>query len=769
MDGIGPEPKRQRLEHNGPRALPPQPAISQPYSHPGTLPTPQHTTYPPPHQPPPPPSPYDLGPHEQRSLPDPTPHAYVQEHSGHNTPVRERGFHQDPYSRRSSASATAPLRSPDGPHQYPPPRSMSTALPAEGQHYAPPSHQYPSEPGGHLPGYPTQETPPNGTVHHGLPIHTYPQHPYPPHEHQIDYNHPPAANGPPSYGSVNYGNPFSQGASRPLKKGNRATQACDVCRQRKAKCDEGRPECSFCTENGMKCNYQNVAPAKADRANQQIIDQLSSYKVDIQELKEDWGGRLERIEQLLQSFGTERGIPSDHADVKPPLARGDSPKPRPNAEYNMLSGNPTGKDQATINPSPSTSFVTAGTDSSGGDAVATQSNAIYIEHDTAAQKLFRWRSIKALLRKSRDLDWSDRFEEYVMNEEMNKGVLRIYGRGRQMRDVGYSSDTGTNATSPAPSSHSGPSDEASTAGSPASSPENLWGTGFVPTLAETKQTSDVGGLGPDNTLKLDPRTISRLFKSYLDNMHILHPFLKEGELTRQIENFKQRYNPHDSATMKAVFGVPAVDNLRDPYARAPKRKHSDGQFYSPLGESNLAPSPLSPKILLERSPETAKILLVLALGKICEVREPLPGPVPDNPRDGSTSTSRSYPPLRGPTDSPPPSSYPMRQSPSSSSQTTSHSTADTSAPSPAGLGRMAASSPRSANEPLPTRNVDQIPGLAYYAHATDILGNLLGYHELITAQCCLLAGLYAGQLANALENLTWVQHASRICRFLVKE
>ncbi len=494
---------------------------------------------------------------------------------------------------------------------------------------------------------------------------------------------------------------------------------------------------------------------------------MTANKDDIKALKEDWGGRFDRLEQLLQNISGERGPAAENIDLKLSCVKLESPKRRPTGDHNVISGKSAVRDQPTHNDSPSASFVTAGTESIGSDAVATQNNAIYIEHDTAAQKLFRWKSIKALLRQSKQLDFSDRSEDYVMAYEMNKGVLRFYGKGRQMRDSGYGSEASASAASPAASSSSGPSDEASTTGSPAASPENLWGTGFIPTVADTRPVSDVGGLNGDNTLKLDPKTISRLLKSYLDNIHILHPFLKEGELTKQVETFKQRYSPHDPSTATATYAVPALDNLRDPYAvKAPKRKHSDGQYHSSMGEPGLAPSPMSPKVLLERSPETAKILLVMALGKICECREPLPGPVPDNSKNIPGFAARPYSPIIGQADSPP-AVYPMRQSPSSSS----HTTAKTSAPSPMSLGRFANSSPRSSVGELPAgaRNVDVIPGLAYYAQATDILGNLTGYHELINAKCCLLAGLYAGQLANTLESLTWIQAASRICRFLVKE
>lgn len=476
------------------------------------------------------------------------------------------------------------------------------------------------------------------------------------------------------------------------------------------------------------------------------------------------GGRFDKLEKLLAA-----ALGNHYSDTKPPPFKQESPPSGSAGDSKLESTLPSRsgmKDQDSEDIPPNGSFGSTVGESGPPDPLTSQTNAIYIEHDTAAQKLFRWRSIKALLRQSRELRFSDRMEEYVMDYETNKGVLRIYGKGRQMREIGEGSQSSGGAPSPAPSSASGPNDEASAASSPTSSPESLWGTGFVPTAIEVRPVSDVGGLNPDNTLKLDPKTMSRLLKSYLDNIHILHPFLEERSLTSLVEHFKQRYNPHDASTSKASYAMPvAVDNLRE--QMLPKRKHSEGHYYSII-ESNLAPSSMTPKLLLDRSPNTALILLVMALGKICECREDLPGPVPDGSKDFSIFASHNYSLMGGRTDWPPPT-YPMRHSPSSSS----HSTGHTSAPSPLSVGARfgGLSSPRSSVGEIPAgaRNVDVIPGLAYYAQASDILGNLTGFHDLVNAQCCLLAGLYAGQLANALESLTWIQAASRICRLLVKK
>ena len=492
-------------------------------------------------------------------------------------------------------------------------------------------------------------------------------------------------------------------------------------------------------------------------------------------LKDDWGGRFDKLEQMIIDMGAGRSLTIEKPDVKPPQLKLESP-PGPAASQlpagiDNLPPELTAKDTGIVDTSPSSSL----TDSIGSDPVAARTNEIYIAHNTAAQKLFRWRSIKQLLLQSSKLGFSDRAEGYVMDYEINKGVIRIYGKGRQLRDSTVGSPMSANAASPASSNASGIGDETSTASSPASSPaESVWGTAFVANTTETRSTSDVGGLNPDNTLKLETRTISRLLTSYMDNVHILHPFLDQRELNRMVEHLKRRHNPQDTNPSKAGYTVPVNANLgsvRDPHAmlnRTQKRKHSDGQFYSALGESNLTSNSMGTKTLLEKSPETALILLVMALGKICEYRPPLPGPVPDNLREASNHVVHPYSPSGGQMDSPPPPySQPMRHSPSASS----HSTASTSAPSPMSAGRLAGSSPRSSVGELPSgaRNVDVIPGLAYYAQATDILGNLTGFQELIYAQCCLLAGLYAGQLANTLESLTWIQTASRICRLLVSE
>lgn len=350
-----------------------------------------------------------------------------------------------------------------------------------------------------------------------------------------------------------------------------------------------------------------------------------------------------------------------------------------------------------------------------------------------------------------------------MNYETNKGVLRVYGRG-QGRDTKDGSHAYSGVASPANSVVSIPSDDASEARSPASTPEDLWGTGLTPLSTEPRIVSDVGGLNPDGSLKLDSKSIETYLKSYYSNIHKLHPFLDERKLDSMFEQFKRRHNPGlDQNAFRPSFTV--SNDFPSGTYRVPKRKHSGEQHSIGGPDAGPVSNIANARVPVDRSPSTAIVLLVMALGRICEERRPLPAPVPETARENSSAPPRAYSPLGMQTDSPP--SNIVRKSPSSQSQSTAH----TSVPSPLSMGRVNVPSPRSSvrDSSSGARNVNRIPGLAYYAKATDILGNINGYNDLAYVQACLVAGLYAGQLANTIESLYWIQAACRTCRFLVRE
>ena len=57
------------------------------------------------------------------------------------------------------------------------------------------------------------------------------------------------------------------------------------------------------------------------------------------------------------------------------------------------------------------------------------------------------------------------------------------------------------------------------------------------------------------------------------------------------------------------------------------------------------------------------------------------------------------------------------------------------------------------------RNMDVIPGLDYFAYATDILGGQLAGTNLQHVHAYILAGLYHGQLGRVVESFAYILQA----------
>ena len=415
-----------------------------------------------------------------------------------------------------------------------------------------------------------------------------------------------------------------------------------------------------------------------------------------------------------------------------------------------------------LEQSPSGSHFTSSTDTPSavpnpGPLREAKERAPVIEHDTAAHKLLRWPQIAELMRKNSILAQLAANDDYVMRLEEDKGVLRVFGRG-QGRDTGDGGEPGPN--SPAPSNTSKGSDE-SDPGSPRTPPEGLWGFGFIPPTAHEPRVNDEFGNNSDFSLNIHPKTLNRLLQSYLHNLHRLHPFLDKSRLSRMVERFASRYNSGAERSLtKELFSPPphnaAVDAIKDSsnHYRAGKRKHSESGSYNAHIELSSTAGEKAAGVTFERSASTAIVLLVMALGKICEWKAPLPG-IAASYKPGFKRSSYQDTSIN---------------SPSAHSAGSQSSPYAGGVPSPMSLTRSDHSTKSYPSDELAQpRNVDFIPGLAYYAPATDILGNLHGSNDLAHVQACLLAGLYAGQLARAFESWSWISTASRTCRFLVRE
>lgn len=76
-------------------------------------------------------------------------------------------------------------------------------------------------------------------------------------------------------------------------------------------------------------------------------------------------------------------------------------------------------------------------------------------------------------------------------------------------------------------------------------------------------------------------------------------------------------------------------------------------------------------------------------------------------------------------------------------------------------------SPAFEKRDLGPKNIDIVPGMAYYAKAAEILGDQGDSNDLVHAQMFLLAGLYKGQLARVKESMSWITTAGRAVQILL--
>jgi hypothetical protein len=375
-----------------------------------------------------------------------------------------------------------------------------------------------------------------------------------------------------------------------------------------------------------------------------------------------------------------------------------------------------------------------------GKAVLPGEPAIPVGHTTGAARLLLWPAVENFIGERLKADKVRNVELFVEypNIQENKHGLRLYGRG----------PGSGRANSSDGSPDDGFSDVSSSPG-----PESVYGqiggltpppnySGCIIRRPEERR----GGAGADGQLELDEGTVNRLVESYLAHIHIMHPILDPAELRAYAKRFLKQLPPNLASKPK----TPAT--TMDPPRFVGSGTETPGQKRkrSPVSTVELpevtTPYPLKPG-RPQRSIKNAVLLLVLALGKICEHREKIPDVLPDH-----ESTSSGSPHLR--------SGYPspMLASPVVSSQSSG-------LPSPQdsnrnALRRQSTESYVTPRTILLSRNLDVIPGLAYAAFATDILGNEIGENTLHHVHANILASLYFGQLARPSYSHRLINNAS---------
>lgn len=389
--------------------------------------------------------------------------------------------------------------------------------------------------------------------------------------------------------------------------------------------------------------------------------------------------------------------------------------------------------------------------------------AIPFQHTTAAHKLMWWPGIRKLI----DAKFLAN-DAYVVEEEEKRGPLRVHGRGEGIDtaeswledmdegDTGYVWDSGIRVDEGLDANWGISEDTPMEDGM-------VDGTGYRQAHRQTSGHSEGSGLTTGGGLRMDHQTVLRLLNSYLSNIHILHPVLDRSTITKMTFMFAERVaSPPQSASPTTPYATTpgplvglglGVDggegggmqspnpHRRNSSASVKRKRSTSGSLGSaqqgqtqPMNSQNSHPVPA------QRIPKTihsALVLLVLALGAVCLHRRPVPGalkPIPASPtfRNSTPSFKTSTPPFSAST--PPYHNY--------------------------------SSSIRQRGREL--RNIDVIPGLAYFGKAMEIMGVLMGGNELENVQVCLLAGLYWGQLGRVLDSWKWISYACMGCQILVR-
>jgi Fungal Zn(2)-Cys(6) binuclear cluster domain len=661
----------------------------------------------------PPPSPYES--HDQRPPPQDLSNPHPNAPHPYAPPSREQSVYGPDPSYSRAGSISAPNRSPNDGH-HPHFQAVNGNL-----HES----QFQHPPGGAdfrpRPGYGPPENPPNGTQTPSLHVMTGHEvmsgHPQPlPPSH---YGHPQSAGPhpspvyPPDYYGQHQMGPYGAGQRR---KPVRAAQACDSCRQRKAKCDEGRPECQHCKDNNLKCFYRDVPLQKQDKQAQAMTEKLDTMSENINRMLQIQEEQARQL-NMLQSLLPVDKKPGHHAVQHEPVdAAGRTPP---------VKDEPGNSFQST--PKQISSSAPNQYHENKSDPYTSDEFALPVKHTTAAQNLFSWPSVRILMPKDRPEDYT---ESYVMDLESKRGLLRLYGCG----EGEDKNDGGAGAPSPANSSDSSRNEDEQSGASPRG---GVWGTGQLPARSpgpDPQGRDHAGGVSANGGLILDADLVDTFVHSYLANIHILHPFLEIKVLQDMVTRFKRRYSwgyfPPQHRGLSTGKRKRAAEESPGPPSDGSSHNRS---YYS--GSTGVAE--------VEHSITNAIILLVLALGKICAHKAPLPGPMSDT----SIPTSNPYPTFSE-----------LSTSASAPNSPSVHLGVKMGAPGSAISGPT---DPRG-------KNMDVIPGLAYYAVAADILGELPGGGDVSHIQANLLAGLYMGQLARIVPSHFYISNACKACQVLIE-
>ncbi|KAI1140241.1 hypothetical protein F5Y05DRAFT_403255 [Hypoxylon sp. FL0543] len=556
------------------------------------------------------------------------------------------------------------------------------------------------------------------------------------------------------------------------RKAQRASQACDSCRQLKAKCDETKP-CKNCREKSIECKYRDPPAKQPDKVTADLLEmlgsmrdelntKLSSITAELAGLRQDNLTRDHRVANLEAKVkqlnpGDDFKVESVEEADRPDFHGSPIPTSKTQAEETLSSPGGTVVEPSVTLDEAQATLQEANDDDieeHPGPVVTPGKPAMPPNHTTLAGLLLKWPSIKRMVHHLMEAEKIFHPDEYPIRQEQQRGILRIFGRGE-----GFDTDIRA-ADKETPPDHMGTDmDEGNSDVASPSPMGEAWGQ--VGSLTPPPGVEYRGGVvNFDGNPDWDANKIWRYVKSFEDNILNMHPILNPKELQANVLMFLEHLPKYDkpqgskigsnarfvnqSSGMPPIFSEAGMKRKRSPAA--------DEQTPSTTFVKPGRPF---------RSIQNALVLLVLALGKICLHKDKIPEPVheSDSPMHHSPSVRNGV--LASPLQGSPPGF--LSQSQSSGMPSPKDSDRVPMSRRPSLQGNPISKGPHSYK-----RNLDMIPGLEYFALAMDIIGSHLGGFNLKHVYAHILAGLYYGQLGRVLESWSFISLASRNLQVILR-
>lgn len=492
---------------------------------------------------------------------------------------------------------------------------------------------------------------------------------------------------------------------------------------------------------------------RTDKAQADIMDSLTAVQNSLSTILNQFGRfdqRLVKMESLLPKTASAL-MKSEHIAEDEYKRLPHSPYPTNGTHGDAYYHEPP-RDHPSSEHAPLRMMAEDEMEAEPGPPVPPGEPAIPINHTTLAGLLLEWPSIRELTKHHLEREGIRYISEYPISQEQNRGVLIVYGRGED-------SHPSRHIREPTDHGNIDIADDSSDMASP--SPAADWGQ--LGGLSPPDQVEYKGGvLAFDGNPDFSEQKVWAYVESFKDNILNMHPIIQPKTLHYWVRHFLDTLPTSHARSSKHQTSKPAFavggGSQTPTESTGSKRKRSPGP------DGSEPPTPAPPRVgRPDRSIHSALILTVLALGKICMYRDNIPDVVHSSellPHGSPVARNGVVPP------SPNQGSPPAFSSHSHSS----------GLPSPKEQDRGLHSRRSSIHGVTGLRsgyslkkNYEVIPGLEYFAYATDILGNHTGaYNNMKNVYANIFAGLYQGQLARPMESFAFIHKASHKLQVIMR-